>query len=89
MTFDRDELAALLLQAFEGRQESPQDEPNTITTQEFAEASGMREMKARDLLKAAHKAGLVTPAKVVRVTIHGDAIRRPGWRFVNPPESPD
>ena len=89
MTFDRDELAALLLQAFEGRQESPQDEPNTITAQELARASGMRVERTRDLLKAAHKAGLVTPAKVVRVTIHGDAVRRPGWRFVNPPESPD
>jgi len=87
--FDRDELATLLLQAVESRQESPQDEPGTITTQEFSEASGMREVKARDLLKAAHKAGLVTPDKVVRVTIHGDAVRRPGWRFVNPPESPD
>lgn len=87
MIFDRDELAALLLQAVEGREEAPQDEPNTITTTELSQASGMREPKARDLLKAAHKAGLVTPDKVVRVTVHGDAIRRPGWRFVEKPES--
>ena len=43
MTFDRDELAQLLLQATQGREESPQDEPGTITTREFAKAVGVTE----------------------------------------------
>lgn len=86
MTFDRDELAALLLQALEGRETAPQDEPGTITTPEFARAAGLSEERAKSTLRAAWEEGLVEPAKVKRVTIFGDVNRRPGWRFVERPE---
>ena len=86
MTFDRDELAALLLQAVQDREDSPQDEPGTITTQEFAKANGVTESRAREMLIAARDAGLAEPAKIVRVTLFGDAVRRPGWRFLEPKE---
>lgn len=89
MTFDRDELAALLLDALEGRDASPQDEPGTITTPEFVKAAGVSDKRGRDLLHAAHQAGLVQPDKVQRVTVFGDAVRRPGWRFIEPQESPN
>lgn len=86
MTFDRDELAAILLQALEGRETAPQDEPGTITTPEFREAAGVSEDRAKAMLKAAWEAGLVEPGKVRRVTVFGDPSRRPGWRFTERPE---
>ena len=86
MTFDRDELAALLLQALEGKETAPQDEPGTITTPEFAKATGLSEDRARRTLIAAHDAGLVTADKIVRVNVFGDAGRRPGWRFTDKQE---
>src|SRR5690625_2343508 len=86
MTFDRDELAELLLQAASERETAPQDEPGTITTQEFSKATGVTESRARAMLLAAREAGLVEPGKFVRVTVFGDAVRRPGWRFLEPKE---
>ena len=86
MTFDRDELTQLLLQATQGREESRQDEPGTITTREFAKAVGVTEPRARQMLLEAREAGLVEPGKFVRVTVFGDAVRRPGWRFLEPKE---
>lgn len=89
ITFDRDELAQLLLQALETKQGNAEDEPGTITTPEFMKATRKSDKPARRALIAAEDAGIIQSAMITRVNRLGFEQRIAGWRFVNPPESPD
>ena len=81
MTFTPDELAQTILAA----QRRPEETPNSVTTSELARALGCGIHKARELLRSAFEAGILSAEWVVRVTPHGVARRYEGYVLVERP----
>lgn len=59
-----------------------ENEPGTITTKEFAAATGMTRRAAIDELRSLAKRDVVKPDYVLRTDDWGDSRHIKGWRYV-------
>lgn len=77
-TMTEDELVAILRAAAAAE---PENEPNTITTREYIDASGLTEYKARRQLRALAESGVLKPDYIGRTNAWGDRQHIKGYRY--------
>lgn len=82
MTFSRDELVAALQSA----RLAPRETPESITVPEVAEALGVGEAKARQLVRRAVKDGVLEAGRVTRLNICGSYQSVYGYTLRKRPE---
>lgn len=78
MTFTNDEL----VRAIQAATTHPEATPNSVTVPELARTLGVPETTAREMVRDAIQAGVLTPERVWRLTMTGAMQRVAGYVLV-------